>query len=66
MKTQDKVKITDLKILRQTDLAVLFKQNKIETWLPRSQISYMKTVSGVTEIEIPEWLAYKTKLDWVI
>lgn len=66
MRKSELVKIEGLKILKQTPLAVLFKQNNIETWLPRSQISYMHTESGVSTITIPEWLAYKTRLDWII
>lgn len=57
-------KILNLKIIKQTALAVLLRQNEIETWLPRSQIKYMKTESGVTEIEIPDWLAFKSKFDF--
>lgn len=60
----ESVKIFGLKILRKTDLAILFEQNAIQSWLPRSQISYMKTESGVTEITIPEWLAFKSKFDF--
>lgn len=60
----ESAKIFGLKIIRQTPLAILFLQKGIESWLPRSQISYMKTESGVTEITIPEWLAFKSKFDF--
>lgn len=63
MKSQS-AKIFGLKIIRQTPLAILFEQNKIQSWLPRSQIDYMKTESEVTEITIPEWLAFKSKFDF--
>lgn len=60
----ESAKIFGLKIIRKTDLAILFEQNAIQSWLPRSQISYMKTESEVTEITIPEWLASKSKFDF--
>jgi hypothetical protein len=49
-------------IKRETELAILFFDGKIEVWLPKSQIEDITRYSDGTEITIPAWLAEEKEL----
>jgi len=46
-------------VLRETDKAFQIKVRKKTVWIPKSQVSYRRVIGGVTELDIPEWLALK-------
>lgn len=60
------VKITNLYLIHETDLAILVQDKDGEdVWIPRGQVSYLlKEKNNYVTIEIPEWLAKAKNLDY--
>lgn len=49
-------------IRRETELAILFFDGSVETWIPKSQIQSTVKYSDSVEIEIPRWLAEEREM----
>lgn len=49
----------DLKIIIETDLAVLCTDGVVEEWLPKSEIDYDGSIGELCTIIVPEWIAKK-------
>lgn len=58
--------IRRLEVVTKSEHAILFQQkqgrgNYVQSWIPKSQIDYQKTIDDLTEIQIPDWLAEKSE-----
>ena len=49
-------------IRRETELAILFWDGSVETWIPKSLLEDRTEYSDETEIVIPRWLAEQKEL----